>query len=43
VRGWLMSGGAVGFDDLGLLAFVGETLEEIQLLREKVPLLLGRV
>jgi MoxR-like ATPase len=43
VRAWLMSGGAVGFDDLGLLAFVGETLEEIQLLREKVPLLLGRV
>jgi hypothetical protein len=28
-------------DDLHLLAYLGETLREIDLLREKVPLLLG--
>lgn len=42
-RAWLLRGGTVAMDDLSLLAFLGETLDEIQLLREKVPLLLGRM
>jgi MoxR-like ATPase len=41
VRAWLFSGGVVTRDDLRLLAYLGETLREIDLLREKVPLLLG--
>lgn len=41
VRAWLFSGGVVSRDDLRLLAYLGETLREIDLLREKVPTLLG--
>ncbi|MBY0528450.1 MAG: AAA family ATPase [Gemmataceae bacterium] len=41
VRAWLNSGGSVTRDDLRLLAFLGETHQEIQLLRDKVPQLLG--
>jgi MoxR-like ATPase len=41
VRAWLFSGGVVTRDDLRLLAYLGETLREIDLLREKVPALLG--
>jgi len=35
--------GALSASQLSLLAYLGETLDEIQLLRDKVPLLLGRV
>jgi MoxR-like ATPase len=41
VRSWLFTGGSVTLDDLRLLAFLGETHQEIKLLREKVPSLLG--
>lgn len=41
VRAWLFSGGVVSRDDLRLLAFLGETHQEIERLREKVPGLLG--
>jgi MoxR-like ATPase len=41
VRAWLFGGGTVGIDDLRLLAYLGETHQEIDLLREKVPTLLG--
>ena len=41
VRAWLFSGGTVTRDDLRLLAYLGETHQEIELLREKVPQLLG--
>lgn len=41
VRAWLFGGGSVGRDDLRLLAYLGETHQEIELLREKVPQLLG--
>ena len=41
VRAWLFSGGTVTRDDLRLLAYLGETHQEIELLREKVPTLLG--
>jgi MoxR-like ATPase len=41
VRSWLLTGGTVTRDDLHLLAFLGETHQEIELLREKVPTLLG--
>ncbi|MFL5328742.1 MAG: AAA family ATPase [Gemmataceae bacterium] len=41
VRAWLFAGGTVSRDDLRLLAFIGESHREIELLREKVPLLLG--
>ncbi len=41
VRAWLFSGGTVSRDDLRLLAYLGETHQEIDLLREKVPALLG--
>jgi MoxR-like ATPase len=41
VRAWLFSGGTVTRDDLRLLAYLGESLQEIELLREKVPMLLG--
>jgi MoxR-like ATPase len=43
VRAWLFSGGTVGHDDLRLLAYLGETPEEMALLREKVPVLLGQI
>jgi MoxR-like ATPase len=41
VRAWLFSGGVVSRDDLRLLAYLGETHQEIERLREKVPGLLG--
>jgi MoxR-like ATPase len=41
IRAWLFAGGTVGRDDLRLLAFLGETHQEMALLREKVPALLG--
>jgi MoxR-like ATPase len=41
VRSWLFSGGTVSRDDLRLLAYLGETHQEIDHLREKVPMLLG--
>ena len=41
VRAWLFRGGTVSRDDLRLLAFLGESHEEMALLREKVPTLLG--
>ena len=43
VRAWLFAGGTVSRDDLRLLAYLGETHQEIDHLREKVPLLLGDV
>lgn len=41
VRAWLFTGGTVSHDDLRLLAYLGETHQEIALLRDKVPALLG--
>jgi MoxR-like ATPase len=41
VRAWLFTGGTVTRDDLKLLAYLGETHEQIQRLRERVPILLG--
>src|SRR6516225_5530781 len=41
VRSWLLTGGTVTRDDLRLLADLGESHQEIALLREKVPRLLG--
>jgi MoxR-like ATPase len=41
IRAWLLTGGAVNRADLGLLAYLGETHQEMALLREKVPALLG--
>jgi MoxR-like ATPase len=43
VRAWLFSGGTVSRGDLRLLAYLGETLQEIEHLSEKVPQLLGDV
>ncbi len=40
-RAWILHGGAVERDDLILLSYLGETLEEVDLLEEKVPKLLG--
>jgi MoxR-like ATPase len=40
-RAWLFHGGAVEREDLRLLSYLGETREEIDLLEEKVPKLLG--
>lgn len=41
IRAWLFTGGSVTRDDLRLLAYLGETHQEIELLRDKVPQLLG--
>ncbi|MDG1872288.1 MAG: AAA family ATPase [Mariniblastus sp.] len=41
VRSWIFSGGAVTRDDLRLLMYLGESPDEMALLREKVPMLLG--
>jgi len=41
VRAWLFSGGTVSRGDLRLLAYLGESIQEIERLRDKVPLLLG--
>lgn len=40
-RAWIFHGGAVERQDLQLISFLGETTEEIDLLEEKVPQLLG--
>lgn len=40
-RAWIVHGGAVERQDLQLLSYLGETREEIDLLEEKVPKLLG--
>lgn len=40
-RAWIIHGGAVEREDLSLLSYLGETREEIDLLEEKVPRLLG--
>src|SRR3954469_21644220 len=41
IRAWLFSGATVSRDDMRLLAYLGETYQEMALLREKVPALLG--
>jgi MoxR-like ATPase len=41
VRAWLFSGGTVSRGDLRLLAYLGESIQEVERLRDKVPLLLG--
>jgi len=38
---WLHRGGAVEREDLRLLTYLGETMEEVDLLKTKVPTLLG--
>ena len=40
-RSWLFQGGRVTRDDFKILAHLGETIDELELLREKVPRLLG--
>jgi MoxR-like ATPase len=40
-RSWLFSGGTVTRDDLKLLTYLGETQQEMTLLRDQVPVLLG--
>ncbi|WP_141619818.1 AAA family ATPase [Myxococcus sp. AB036A] len=40
-RAWIFHGGAVERQDLQLLSYLGETREEVDLLEEKVPRLLG--
>jgi MoxR-like ATPase len=40
-RAWIFHGGAVERQDLQLLSYLGESREEIDLLEEKVPRLLG--
>ncbi len=41
VRAWLLSGGTVSRGDLRLLSYLGETLQEVEHLQQKVPELLG--
>lgn len=41
VRAWLLAGGTVSMDDLRLLAYLGETMQQIEHLQNKVPDLLG--
>lgn len=38
---WLMHGGKVERDDLAILSHLGESIDELKLLDEKVPMLLG--
>ena len=40
-RAWIHHGGAVEREDLQLLAYLGETTTEMEILQEKVPRLLG--
>lgn len=40
-RAWVLHGGAVEREDLRMLSYLGETRDEIDLLEEKVPRLLG--
>jgi MoxR-like ATPase len=41
IRAWLFSGGTVTRDDLKLITYLGESHQEMALLREEVPKLLG--
>jgi MoxR-like ATPase len=41
VRSWLFTGGTITRDDLRLLAYLGDTHQEMNILREKIPTLLG--
>ncbi len=41
VRAWLFSGGTIARDELRLLAYLGDTHQEMDLLRQRVPTLLG--
>ena len=41
-RAWLMRGGTVAREDLLLLSYLGESPEEMTLLRQKIPQLLGQ-
>jgi MoxR-like ATPase len=41
VRAWLFTGGTVTRDDLKLMMYLGESHQEIEQLRERVPSLLG--
>lgn len=41
IRAWLFSGGTVTRDELKLLAYLGDNQQEMALLREQIPLLLG--
>jgi MoxR-like ATPase len=41
VRAWLFSGGTITRDELRLLAYLGDTQQEMTTLREKIPTLLG--
>jgi MoxR-like ATPase len=43
VRAWLFCGGTVSMDEMKLLSYLGETHQEMALLREKVPALLGEI
>jgi len=40
-RAWIVHGGVVERDDLRMLSYLGETAEEVDLLEDKVPRLLG--
>ena len=40
-RAWIVHGGKVERQDLQLLSYLGETMEEVDILEEKVPKLLG--
>ncbi len=41
IRAWLFGGGVVRLEDLRLLMYVGESQQEIEQLRRKIPLYLG--
>jgi MoxR-like ATPase len=41
VRAWLFSGGTITRDELQLLTYLGDTHQEMTLLRDKIPNLLG--
>jgi MoxR-like ATPase len=41
IRAWLFTGGSVTRDDLRLLTYLGETHQEIKLLRDEIPAMLG--
>jgi len=40
IQAWLNRGGTVETEDLALLAHVGNTQEELEILRERIPRLL---
>ena len=41
IRAWLLSGGVVTRDELKLLTYIGDTHQEIELLRKEVPTMLS--